>query len=171
MANGILSIVTPISHPPTSAPGGRVPPDQGAIDVRCAADSARKEICRRSDLARRPSGSATNQIRACDQPQDRQNTWSEDSSNADPPCRRSDRVSSSSSSTPCMSWRTACTAWKFRCSLGRREPSYRLALATKLEGTALARLWPRFAQCSRNMPSMARSSAGLISRECATVTE
>ena len=52
---------------------------------------------------------------------------------------------------------------------GRRELS--LALATKLGGTALARLWPRFAQCSRNMPSMARSSAGLISRECATVTE
>ena len=49
--------------------------------------------------------------------------------------------------------------------------AYRLALATKLGGTALARLWPRFAQCSRNMPSMARSSAGLISRECATVTE
>ena len=40
-----------------------------------------------------------------------------------------------------------------------------------LVGTALARLWPRFAQCSRNMPSMTRSSAGLISRECATVTE
>src|SRR5262249_11261321 len=29
-----------------------------------------------------------------------------------------------------------------------------------LVGTALARLWPRFAQCSRNTPSMTRSSAG-----------
>ena len=36
---------------------------------------------------------------------------------------------------------------------------------------AKARLWLRFAQWSRNTPSMARSSAGLISRECATVTE
>jgi Bacterial signalling protein N terminal repeat len=44
-------------------------------------------------------------------------------------------------------------------------------LLPSLMGTALARLWPRFAQCSRNTPSMARSSAGLISRECATVTE
>jgi hypothetical protein len=32
MANGISSIVTPISHPPTSAPEIRAPPDQGALE-------------------------------------------------------------------------------------------------------------------------------------------
>jgi hypothetical protein len=32
-ANGISSIVTPISHPPISAPEIRAPADQAALDV------------------------------------------------------------------------------------------------------------------------------------------
>jgi hypothetical protein len=42
MANGISSIVTPISHPPINAPEIRAPPDQGALDVHCAANSCTK---------------------------------------------------------------------------------------------------------------------------------
>ena len=38
-ANGIFSIVTPISHLPISAPEIRTPSDQGALDVRCTAKS------------------------------------------------------------------------------------------------------------------------------------
>jgi hypothetical protein len=79
-----------------------------------------------------------------------------------------------SNTTPCMTGSLAHSLHGLEIPLLPRAAvnrAYRLALATKLGGTALARLWPRFAQCSRNMPSMARSSAGLISRECATVTE
>jgi hypothetical protein len=78
------------------------------------------------------------------------------------------------STIPCMTGSLAHSLHGLEIPLLPRAAvnrAYRLALATKLGGTALARLWPRFAQCSRNMPSMARSSAGLISRECATVTE
>ena len=56
-ANGISSIVTPISHPPISAPEIRAPPDQGALDVCSRGTNGRASSrhiagCRRITAAR-----------------------------------------------------------------------------------------------------------------------
>jgi hypothetical protein len=53
-ANGISSIVTPISHPPTSAPEIRAPPDHGALNVR-SAGGAKAHIVEGPPRAKRKS--------------------------------------------------------------------------------------------------------------------